>query len=142
MLIPRTTPLLSVENPEPELAWVELDRTMCTGRTGWYRPECDEYTVRVYADGRVQWDGLTNVTTLGEAEGRIEPHEAQRLIDATERRLPKLGPLECAVDHTHKVGILVARPGAAQVLRYWGCGRPYLAAGRPIDQAAGTDRWR
>ncbi|MCA9705464.1 MAG: hypothetical protein KDK70_06440 [Myxococcales bacterium] len=138
--MPRSTPVQRVENAAPEEAWVELRRERCTGRRQFHDPDCESYTIRVHADGRVEWEGLAFVQTLGPSTHQIPASDARRLIDRTERRLPGLAARECAVDHAHYVGIRVGRPGQAEIDDYWGCGARYMAAARPIDRVADS-RW-
>jgi len=54
--------------------FVELQRTSCEG-------SCPVYSVRIYADGRVLWDGLRAVKVSGNATARVAPAQARKLIE-------------------------------------------------------------
>jgi hypothetical protein len=54
--------------------FVELQRTRCNGT-------CPAYSVRVYADGRVNWDGKYAVRVRGTASARISTKLAQELLE-------------------------------------------------------------
>lgn len=52
-----------------------LERTPCFGR-------CPVYTVTVYRDGRVAWDGRQNVGDQGARTAQLPPEKVQALVQA------------------------------------------------------------
>jgi hypothetical protein len=54
--------------------FVELQRTRCDG-------VCPAYSVRVYADGRVRWDGKYAVRVSGTADAHVSAKLAQELLE-------------------------------------------------------------
>lgn len=54
--------------------YVELERTQCFG-------SCPAYQVRIYADGRVEWNGKSHVQVAGQRSGQITPESARSLIE-------------------------------------------------------------
>lgn len=55
-------------------AVVELERGACRGR-------CPQYTVALFADGQVHFNGTANVTTTGRQQRAIAPASVQALMD-------------------------------------------------------------
>ncbi len=54
--------------------FVELQRTSCEG-------PCPVYSVRIYADGHVLWNGRNAVKVHGDATTRVAPAQARKLIE-------------------------------------------------------------
>lgn len=63
--------------PDPSTPVVTLERTPCYGR-------CPVYTVAVYTDGRVVFDGRQHVAREGRSEGRVGPEAVARLVASAE----------------------------------------------------------
>lgn len=57
---------------------ITLERTYCLGT-------CPVYTVTVYGDGRVAWNGMDNVAVVGPKQTRIERREVERLSRLVDR---------------------------------------------------------
>ncbi len=55
--------------------FVRLERTECLG-------DCPVYTVTLYEDGTVLYEGRRFATPLGKRWGRISPKDVKRLMDA------------------------------------------------------------
>jgi hypothetical protein len=71
------SPLATVAGPAQPLVgndYVELERTGCFG-------SCPAYKVRIYADGRIHWQGDRDVFTMGVATASIAPAKAQELLE-------------------------------------------------------------
>lgn len=137
--MPRTSPLQSVDNAHPEMEWVELQNVGCTGRDS-EATRCTTYTVRVFADGRVHWEGHQHVQPLGPARSKIAPASARRLIAYLRQQAPRLATRECGYDHARYFGIVLGESGQASLPLYWSCGRPYRAVARRISRVAGISR--
>ncbi len=54
--------------------FVRLSRTACYGR-------CPVYTVRLFADGRIEWEGKKNVAKVGQARHSISSEAARALLE-------------------------------------------------------------
>ncbi|MCB8961627.1 MAG: hypothetical protein H6651_15010 [Ardenticatenales bacterium] len=60
---------------EESSAVITLERTPCFGF-------CPTYTLAIFADGTVRYNGLNHVDVMGEQTGQISPEQVQALIDA------------------------------------------------------------
>ncbi len=134
----RRTPLQRIENPHPQTAWVGLRDVGCTGR----RDDCPTYSVRIFADGGVRWEGEQLVDPLGSEQSTISAARARRAIAHARRRAPELAARECGHDHARYFEIVLGEPGQNSLPVYWSCGRPYRATARRIRRAAGVSRQR
>jgi uncharacterized protein DUF6438 len=59
----------------PQRLVVSLERTACFGA-------CPVYTVAIYDDASVRWQGKANVARKGSARGRADPAKLDTLVDA------------------------------------------------------------
>ncbi|MGH1346633.1 MAG: DUF6438 domain-containing protein [Nannocystales bacterium] len=111
----------------------------CTGRD-FEATRCTTYDVKVFADGRVIWEGHQLVQPLGPAHSKISRAQARRLLAYVRSKAPQLAARECGYDHARYFGIVLGEPGRASLLAYWSCGRPYRAVARRISRVAGVSR--
>ena len=70
---------LQVREPIRPNDYVELERWGCYG-------SCPVYTVRLYADGTVLWNGRKFVAVLGDQSGQVNPSDAAALIQSFRER--------------------------------------------------------
>ena len=68
----KPVPFPTVERREDVM--IELDRTGCLGT-------CPVYSLRLYGDGRVEYDGNSNVFLTGKHAGRITSAEFEAVVD-------------------------------------------------------------
>jgi hypothetical protein len=118
--------------------FVELRRTGCFGA-------CPQYTVRVYADGRVFWTATGYVHTVGAVGATVAPQEARALIetirtsgfwDLRDRYVRQMSDLPSAITTLH-VG---AREKS--VINHGSFAPPRLQELEiAIDVAANTHQW-
>jgi hypothetical protein len=75
--------------PPPRLV-ASLERTMCYGT-------CPVYALRVYADGRVEYEGRGYVKLIGAGSARLSPRELAALVAAftDAKYLDLAGPFDC-----------------------------------------------
>ena len=127
-------------------ASVTLTRGPCYGK-------CPIYTVKLAADGAVEFSGHRFVGTCGTAQGRVAPdvwaqlmgqfHRARffELEDAyDETSLPR----QCATDHAHTTTSIRVGNEVKQIVHSAGCRDvpPELTALEDaIDAAAGSQKW-
>jgi hypothetical protein len=119
--------------------YVELTRTRCNG-------SCPVYTVRVNADGSVQWTGRAFVALVGGASTQVDPVVASRLIrDFRDHSFARL----CAryaqnvADASSAVTTLSVGHQTNRVRDYAGGGPTWLAdLDMKIDALANTHAWR
>jgi Domain of unknown function (DUF6438) len=116
--------------------FVELQRGRCEG-------SCPIYAVRIYADGRIAWTGISGVRSPGKATARISANEATSLIrefrakgfwDLRDEYPGGIdGPTAVVILHEGKAEKRVSDAGHAptwlQILE------------NRVDKAANTDKW-
>ncbi len=76
---PAAVPPTTSDSVASAMDWVELQRTKCAAG-------CPAYTVRVYGDGRVIWQGDSGVATRGPATAEIDGTAARALIQEIAQR--------------------------------------------------------
>lgn len=111
---------------------------------------CPVYSVSIYLDGTVVYDGQANVAVVGRRTAKVSAERLNELLSQLEAMEFLDSPAQCCVcpdaaDGAHIV-ILDYRPGSANktVLHDDACrsAPPALAAmERSIDQATGVERW-
>lgn len=114
-----------------------LQRGACFGR-------CPIYTVEVFADGRVRWQGERYVQQPGPAEARLAPGQLQALT----ARLAASGFERYAPAYEHRdwtdMAVVVLTVQGKTVRHYLGDGSAPEALTqleRDLDALVGTARW-
>ena len=111
---------------------------------------CPVYSVSIFLDGTVAYDGQANVAVLGHRTGKLPAGRLNELLSQIEAMDFLDSAVQCcicpdAVERAHLV-ILDYRPGAIAktVVHDDACGLapPTMSAiERSIDDAAGVERW-
>ncbi len=119
--------------------YVELTRTRCNG-------SCPVYTVRVNADGSVQWTGRAFVALVGAASTQVDPVIATRLIrDFRDHGFARLCAryMQNATDASSAVTTLSVGHQTTRVRDYAGGGPAWLGdLELRVDALANTHAWR
>lgn len=118
-------------------------------RAGCASDKCPVYSVSIFADGTVVYDGRVNVGVVGTRKGKISPDQLNQLISALDGMdfldLPAAGCI-CAADTGRQMVTLDYRPGSVQktVVHDSGCwsAPPAMAVlEQSIDRSAGVEQW-
>lgn len=126
---------------------VRLERRACYGR-------CPEYVVELFSDGRVRYEGLKNVTTMGEATAALPVADVRALLQrfadagfATTDSAYVEGSPHCGQYHTdgpHAVIAALIGSTLKSVHVDTGCTErpPYLSTlAAQVDSVARTSAW-
>jgi hypothetical protein len=143
----RQTPDLgSLSDADLKAVLVHMVRTECFG-------SCAAYTITIHGDGRVEYEGKSNVKTKGKQEGRIEPAAVKALMaefaKAKYLALPEEyseGKCSCrrCTDMPTAVTELNAPGAKHRVSHYYGCAcapKELFALESAIDKAANSEQW-
>jgi hypothetical protein len=118
-------------------------------RAGCPSDKCPVYSVSIFADGTVAYDGRVNVGVVGQRKGRISPDQLNQLISAFDSMdfldLPPEGCV-CASETGRQMVTIDYRPGSVQktVVHDSGCwsAPPAMAVlEQSIDRSAGIEQW-
>jgi hypothetical protein len=118
-------------------------------RAGCASDKCPVYSVSIFADGTVVYDGRVNVGVIGERKGKISPDQLSQLISAFDGvsflDLPAAGCV-CASETGRQMVTIDYRPGSVQktVVHDSGCwsAPPAMAVlEQSIDRSAGDEQW-
>jgi hypothetical protein len=118
-------------------------------RAGCASDKCPVYSVSIFGDGTVAYDGRANVGVVGTRRGKISPDQLNQLISAIDSMgfldLPVAGCV-CAADTGRQMVTLDYRPGSVQktVVHDSGCwsAPPAMAVlEQSIDRSAGVEQW-
>jgi hypothetical protein len=129
--------------PDVSDALIQIRRAGCAA------DKCPVYSVSIFGDGTVAYDGRVNVGVVGQRKSRISPDQLNQLISALESMdfldLPASGCI-CASQTGRQMVTLDYRPGAVQktVAHDTGCwsAPPAMAAlEQLIDRSAGVEQW-
>jgi len=63
----------------PKVQYVKMERTPCMGKCPWY-------TLEVFEDGRVQYNGKKDAKMQGKHQGKIDPKKAQAFLKMVARK--------------------------------------------------------
>jgi hypothetical protein len=127
-------------NPE---ALIQMRRGSCAP------DQCSVYSVSIFSDGTVAYDGRANVAVIGQRQGKISAERLSELISALETihflDLPESGCV-CSADTGRQIVTLDYRPGSVKktVVHDSGCwsAPPAMAAlEQAIDRATEVQRW-
>jgi len=128
------------ENPE---ALIQMRRGACA-------PDlCSVYSVSIFTDGTVAYDGRANVSVVGQRRGKMSADRLSELISTIETMgfldLPASGCV-CSSGTGRQMVTVDYRPGSVQktVIHDSGCWSAPPALGAleaAIDRATGVDQW-
>jgi hypothetical protein len=127
-------------NPE---ALIQMRREGCA------TDRCAVYSLSIFSDGTVAYDGRANVAVIGQRQGRISAERLSELISAIETMhfldLPSSGCV-CSANTGRQMVTVDYRPGSVQktVVHDSGCwsAPPAMAAlEQAIDRATEAHRW-
>jgi Domain of unknown function (DUF6438) len=132
---------LEREPLEPNISELAIERTPCYGL-------CSTYTLRLYADGTVSFDGQANVKHVGHRDGHIDPRRFARLaLLAVDIGYFDLGDdYDCLVTDNPTVYTSIVRDGVRKTIRHYApdvTGPPRLRAFEQIlDEVEVEVAWR
>lgn len=118
-------------------------------RAGCVSDKCPVYSVAIFADGTVAYDGRVNVGVVGYRKGKISPDQLNQLISALDSMhfldLSATGGV-CATETGRQMVTLDYRPGSVQktVVHDSGCwsAPPAMAVlEQSIDRSSGVEQW-
>jgi hypothetical protein len=113
-------PVHAAETPPPYLV-AKLSRSICLG-------SCPSYTVSVYSDGRVAYQGDAYVKLLGKAGAKLAPDELEALRAAFTQAsyFDLVGPFDCHEVTCGPSYQLLFHDGhrSRELLHYSGCRSP------------------
>ena len=118
-------------------------------RAGCAFDKCPVYSVSIFGDGTVAYDGRLNVGVVGTRKGKISPDQLNQLISALDSMdfldLPPEGCV-CSDATGQQMVTLDYRPGSVQktVIHDSGCwsAPPAMAMlEQSIDRTAGVEQW-
>jgi Domain of unknown function (DUF6438) len=118
-------------------------------RAGCASDKCPVYSVSIFSDGTVAYDGRVNVGVVGQRKGKISSDQLSQLISAFDGvsflDLPAAGCV-CASETGRQMVTLDYRPGSVQktVVHDSGCwsAPPAMAVlEQSIDRSAGIQQW-
>ena len=148
-----TTPLISEiqETGCPEPGAVNLPATrrpddfVEMGRSGCYGA-CPQYVVRIYRDGRIEWDGFGYVHSRGPRKRTVGPGDIEELFTLfeTEEFWSLCADYSQSVTDSAAVGLTVEIGGRTKSVSNYADSAP-PAFGElewAVDEAADTHRWR
>lgn len=156
LLIALKSKLLSRDKAEPDIAslsdadlknvTVRLERSRCYG-------SCPEYSVTIHGDGRLEYEGKSNVKDKGELTGAIEPKEIRTLLSEFARAkflsiAEDYSDGRCdgsyCTDMSTAVTELSVKGVTHRVRHYYGCGaapKALFALEAAIDKAGHSEQW-
>ena len=117
-----------------------MERTPCYG-------SCQVYTIRLSADGGVEYRGQANVRRVGRHRGRLEPYVFQKLAElAVDIGLFDLSDeYDCLVTDNPTAYVSVTRNGVRKTIRHYAptaTGPARLRAfEETLDRYAGEIEW-
>ena len=134
----------SLSDDDLKTVTVRLDRSRCYGT-------CPAYSITIHGDGRVEYDGKSNVKEKGAQEGRVEPAAIKALM--SEFANAKFFSL--AEDYSEKctryctdmptvATELDVKGMAHRVKHYYGCGgapKELFELESTVDKSANSERW-
>ncbi len=118
-------------------------------RAGCVSDKCPVYSVSIFGDGTVVYDGRVNVGVIGQRKGKIAPDQLSQLISAFDSvsflDMPTTGCV-CASETGRQMVTIDYRPGSVQktVVHDSGCwsAPPAMAVlEQSIDRSAGVEQW-
>jgi TonB family protein len=119
--------------------FVALSRSLCYG-------PCPSYSVRVYADGKVVWDGSRYVLAQGHRTGRIDASAARGLIERfrTKEFWSLCGAYTRMVTDNPTVTVVVTLAGRTRVVSDYAESAPLAEQERElaIDEISNSHFWR
>jgi hypothetical protein len=121
----------------PRRLVASIERGPCYGR-------CPVYTVRVFADGAVEFEGRQHVGTVGVATGKLSAAELVQLAAAFESRRFESLKAEYADPRTTDLPWVTVSNGRKTVRHYTGdesAPKALTELEAAIDRLVGTARW-
>lgn len=137
---PGTGPIMIADQPD---ALIQMRRSGCAGAT------CPVYSVSIFTDGAVVYEGRANVTTMGERRGTLSGEGMNLIITAMETMDFLDSPERCCTcpDTQHpELVVIDYRPGNAQKTvvhdqRCQSAPAAMSALERAIDRLTGAGQW-
>ncbi len=137
---PGKGPILIADEPD---ALIQMRRSGCAGAT------CPVYSVSIFTDGAIVYDGRANVSTIGQKRGWLSGESMNLIITAMETMDFLDSPDRCCTcpDTEHpELVVLDYRPGNAQktVIHDQRCQSAPAAMSaleRAIDRVTGAGQW-
>lgn len=137
--------LRNITDAELKDVVVHLQRSTCYGN-------CPSYSVTVFGDGRIEYEGLKFVKTTGKKAGRIEPADLKRIVSEFEKAnyfsLDQYTYDKCSctlcTDMPTAITEIQARGKSHKVEHYYGCRCAPKALWDlevAIDKFARTEQW-
>ena len=136
----------SIAQTTGQISSISLQRTACFG-------VCPIYTVTLYPDGQVEFNGERFVESVGPQSARIEPEGFNRLVAFAERigffslddeyryQLGPDGSLIAVSDLPSRITTIARGDQSKSVLNYFGGPDELETFENLIDEIAGTSRW-
>jgi hypothetical protein len=138
----RGTDQLAVMRDNPD-ALIQMRKSACAP------DRCSAYSVSIFADGTVAYEGLANVSVVGQRRGKISSDRLSELISTIDAMdfldLPAAGCV-CSAETGRQMVTLDYRPGSVQktVVHDSGCWSAPPALGAleaAIDRVSGVANW-
>jgi TonB family protein len=119
--------------------FVELARSLCFGT-------CPSYSVKVHADGKIEWDGSGYVLVRGHRTGQIDASAARRLIERfrTKEFWSLCGDYRRPITDSATVTVTVSLSGRTRVVSDYADSAPLAEQERElaIDEISNSHFWR
>jgi TonB family protein len=119
--------------------FVELARSLCFGT-------CPSYSVKVHADGKIEWDGSGYVLVRGHRTGQIDASAARRLIERfrTKEFWSLCGDYRRPITDSATVTVTVSIAGRTRVVSDYAGAAPRAEQERElaIDETSNSRIWR
>jgi len=142
----QTPDLSSLSDPDLKTVAIQLERTACYGT-------CPAYSVTIHGDGRVEYNGKSNVKEMGMREGQIETNKIRALASlfakmkfwglAEDYSATKCKGRVCT-DMATAITELSIRGATHRVKHYYGCGsapKSLFDLESGIDKSANSAQW-